>query len=356
MKILIITDAWFPQVNGVVRTLFKTRECLIAAGHDVEMITPEPFFSVPLPSYPEIRIAPFANSAVQKKIRDYEPDALHIATEGPLGLAARRYAVKINMPFTTAYHTRFPEYVKARTGIPLSVSYAFLRWFHKKSERVMVPTPAVITALKDWRIGNPVLWPRGVDLDLFSPGRASFPRKKNPVYLSIGRVAVEKNLEAFLSLDLEGEKWVVGDGPDLVSLKKKYPDVTFFGMKSMEELPDYYRSADVFVFPSKTDTFGLVMLEAMGCGLPVAAYPVDGPIDVLGNTKSAVMDNDLKKACESALHISRKSARKYAENFSWQSATEIFASHLETRLKNSTAPRPKKSSECKIDYKVSAQS
>ena len=355
MKILIITDAWFPQVNGVVRTMFKTRECLIAAGHEVDMFTPEPFFSVPLPSYPEIRIAPFANSAVRQKIKEYAPDALHIATEGPLGLAARRYAVKIDMPFTTAYHTRFPEYVKARTGIPLSVSYAFLRWFHKKSERVMVPTPAVVEALKDWHIGNPVLWPRGVDLDLFSPGKASFPSKNNPVFLSVGRVAVEKNLDAFLSLDLKGEKWVVGDGPDLQSLKKKYPNVTFFGMKSMEELPDYYRSADVFVFPSKTDTFGLVMLEAMGCGLPVAAYPVDGPIDVLGNTKSAVMDSDLKKACESALHISKKSARKYAENFSWQTATEIFASHLVTRKKNQTETDQEKSRENLLDFKVSAK-
>ena len=331
MKILIISDAWFPQVNGVVRTLFKTRECLLAAGNEVDMVTPEPFFSVPLPSYPEIRIAPFAAAAVRKKIKDFEPDALHIATEGPLGLAARRYAVKTNMPFTTAYHTRFPEYVKARTGLPLGISYAFLRWFHKKSERVMVPTPAVVDALKEWRIGNPVLWPRGVDLDLFSPGKPAFPSKKGPIYLSVGRVAVEKNLEAFLALDLKGEKWVVGDGPDLASLKQKYPDVTFFGMKSMEELPDYYRSADVFVFPSKTDTFGLVMLEAMACGLPVAAYPVAGPIDVLGTTKSAVMHKDLKTACEAAVHISKKSARKYAESFSWQTATEKFASHLVSR-------------------------
>lgn len=319
------------------------------------MVTPERFFSVPLPSYPEIRIAPFANSAVRQKIKEYAPDALHIATEGPLGLAARRYAVKIDMPFTTAYHTRFPEYIKARTGIPLRVSYAFLRWFHKKSERVMVPTPTVVEALKDWCIGNPVLWPRGVDLDLFSPGKVSFPSKNSPVYLSVGRVAVEKNLEAFLSLDLKGEKWVVGDGPDLQSLKKKYPNVTFFGMKSMEELPDYYRSADVFVFPSKTDTFGLVMLEAMGCGLPVAAYPVDGPIDVLGNTKSAVMDSDLKKACETAVHISKKSARKYAENFSWQTATEIFASHLVTCKKNQTEPDQEKSSENLLDFKLSAK-
>ena len=330
MKIAIVTDAWYPQINGVVRTLTKTREGLEALGHEVLMITPEHFRTVPCPTYPEIRLSVLPGRLVSARIRGFAPDHLHIATEGPLGLAARAYAKRNQLAFTTAYHTRFPEYVRSRIRLPLSWIYAFMRWFHKPGHAVMVPTNAVLEDLETWRVGRPVIWPRGVDLDLFSPAtdaRAT-PNPNHPIFINVGRVAVEKNLDAFLSLDLPGEKWVVGGGPALDSLKQRYPDVRFFGPKDMTDLPAIYNQADVFVFPSRTDTFGLVLLEAMACGLPVAAYPVTGPIDVVGTSKAGALDEDLGKACLAALKLSRKTARKHAETFSWKAATDIFAGHL----------------------------
>ncbi|XDZ66051.1 diacylglycerol kinase [Alphaproteobacteria bacterium LSUCC0684] len=326
-KILIVTDAWYPQVNGVVRSLTHTRDALIEMGHDVTMLTPELFRTVPCPTYPEIRLSLMPGSRVASFIHHLSPDIIHIATEGPLGLAARNFARRHGLNFTTAYHTRFPEYVHSRFRIPLSLTYGFLRWFHRPATVVMVPTKTVEEDLKRWRIGTPVLWPRGVDLDLFRPARR---RKTNPkpVFLYVGRVAVEKNIEAFLSLDLDGEKWVVGDGPSLEKLKARYPDAVYFGMKSKEELPEFYRKADVFVFPSRTDTFGLVLLEAMACGLPVAAYPVTGPIDVVGASGAGVLDDDLGAACREALDIARQQVRRHAETFSWQAATSVFAEHL----------------------------
>ena len=330
MKIAIVTDAFYPQINGVVRTLTKTREGLEALGHEVLMITPESFRTIPCPTYPEIRLSVFPGQVVSSKLRAFGPDQLHIATEGPLGLAARSYAKRNQLAFTTAYHTRFPEYVRSRLLIPLSWTYAFLRWFHGPGNVVMAPTNAVVNDLKLWRVGNPVIWPRGVDLDLFMPpdGTKAKQKANNPIFINVGRVSVEKNLEAFLDLDLPGEKWIVGGGPALKQIKARYPDVTFFGAKERKDLPEIYSKADVFVFPSRTDTFGLVLLEAMACGLPVAAYPVTGPIDVVGVSKAGVLNEDLGKAAKAALKCSRNAARKHAEKFSWEAATQIFEGHL----------------------------
>ena len=330
MKIAIVTDAWHPQINGVVRTLTKTREGLEALGHEVLMITPESFRTIPCPTYPEIRLSVFPGRVVSSRLRNFGPDHLHIATEGPLGLAARGYAKRNQLAFTTAYHTRFPEYVRSRVLIPLSWTYAFLQWFHDPGDVVMVPTNSVASDLKSWCVGNPVIWPRGVDLDLFKPSENTDAKQgtKNPIFINVGRVSVEKNLEAFLDLDLPGEKWIVGGGPALKQMKARYPDVKFFGAKEMKDLPEIYSKADVFVFPSRTDTFGLVLLEAMACGLPVAAYPVTGPIDVVGVSKAGVLDEDLGKAAKAALKCNRKVARKHAEQFSWGAATQIFAGHL----------------------------
>jgi diacylglycerol kinase/glycosyltransferase involved in cell wall biosynthesis len=330
VRIAIVTDAWYPQINGVVRTLTKTREGLEALGHEVLMVTPEHFRTLPCPTYPEIRLSVLPGRLVSARLRGFGPDHLHIATEGPLGLAARAYARRNQLAFTTAYHTRFPEYVQSRIRLPISWIYAFMRWFHKPGHVVMAPTDAVRKDLEKWRVGTPVIWPRGVDLDLFTPDPSarSTPDPKNPIFINVGRVAVEKNLTAFLDLDLPGEKWVVGGGPALDSLKERYPEVRFFGPKEMTALPALYNQADVFVFPSRTDTFGLVLLEAMACGLPVAAYPVTGPIDVVSGSAAGVLDEDLGTACRAALKLFRADARAHAEGFSWSAATDIFVGHL----------------------------
>ena len=286
MKIMIISDAWDPQVNGVVRTLKQTRAELIAMGHEVDMITPNGFKSFPCPTYPDIALSLFPGKEVARRIKEFAPDAMHIATEGPLGLSARSYAVKNKLPFSTAYHTRFPEYVKARTGIPLAITYAFIRWFHKPSMAVMAPTIVVKDDLEKYGLNNVVLWSRGVDLDIFKMQESKALNTAHPIFLYVGRVAVEKNINAFLEIDLPGSKWVVGDGPAMASIKDKYPEINYLGVLQQDELAKVYAAADVFVFPSKTDTFGLVLLEAMACGTPVAAYPVTGPIDVLGNNAS----------------------------------------------------------------------
>ncbi|MDP1927716.1 MAG: glycosyltransferase family 1 protein [Thiobacillus sp.] len=328
MKVMIVTDAWSPQVNGVVRTLTTTRREMQAMGHEVDILSPLEFRTLPCPTYPDIRLSVLAGKAAQKRIREYAPHALHIATEGPLGLAARRYAIDNKLPFTTAYHTRFPEYVQARTGMPLAWTYRFLRWFHGPAHAVMAPTPAVKSDLEAFGFDNVVLWSRGVDLDVFKLQTSHRLDSEHPIFLYVGRVAVEKNVEAFLKLDLPGSKWVVGDGPALAGLRARYPDAHYLGVMKQPELAEVYAAADVFVFPSKTDTFGLVLLEAMACGLPVAAYPVSGPIDVLGHSPAGVMHEDLRQACLAALHIDRNQARAHAEKFSWRAATEQFVGHL----------------------------
>jgi glycosyltransferase involved in cell wall biosynthesis len=297
-------------------------------GHEIEMITPNQFKTIPCPTYPDISLSLFPGKGVARKIKDFEPDAIHIATEGPLGLSARAYAVRNRLPFSTAYHTRFPEYVHARTGIPISWTYAFLRWFHGPSMAVMAPTIVVKDDLEKFGFTNVVLWSRGVDTEVFNMQESKVLNSAHPIFLYVGRVAVEKNINAFLEIDLPGSKWVVGDGPAMAKIKQQYPNVNYLGVLNQPELAKVYAAADVFVFPSKTDTFGLVLLEAMACGTPVAAYPVTGPIDVLGDSPAGAMNDDLRTACLAALKIPREVARAHAERFSWRASTEQFARHL----------------------------
>lgn len=331
MKILIVTDAWEPQVNGVVRTLKSTRRELERLGHQVDVLSPLEFRTVPCPTYPEIRLSLFPGSAVRRRLREARPDALHIATEGPLGIAARRFAVRAGMPFTTAYHTRFPEYVQARFGVPLAWTYAFLRWFHGKAQSVLVPTRVVKADLEvyGFQPERVVLWSRGVELDIFKPGPAMPNDARPPVFLYVGRVAVEKNIEAFLALDLPGTKWVAGEGPLLEALRRRYPEVRFTGVLDQHQLASLYNVASVFVFPSRTDTFGLVLLEAMACGCPVAAYPVTGPVDVIGDSPAGVLHDDLRHAALEALKIDRALPRAHAERFSWEACSRQFLEYLQ---------------------------
>jgi len=330
MKILIVTDAWEPQVNGVVRTLKSTRRELEKMGHDVELLTPLEFRTVPCPTYPDIRLSIMPGRRVNQRIREYAPQAIHIATEGPLGMAARAYALRKGLPYTTAYHTRFPEYVHARIRLPLSVTYRFLRWFHGKAKAIMVPTQVVKNDLEAFGFApdRVVLWSRGVDLDLFKPGPEMPNDLTKPIFLYVGRVAVEKNIDAFLDLDLPGSKWVAGAGPELARLKAQYPDVRFTGVLGQTELATLYNAADVFIFPSKTDTFGLVLLEALACGCPVAGYPVTGPVDVIGDSPAGALDEDLRTAAMRALMIDRSAARRHAELYSWEACTRQFLNHL----------------------------
>jgi len=327
LKISLITDAAYPQVNGVVNTLRNTIRCLESFGHTVQHLTPAPFSSIPCPTYPEIRLSLGAGRAIAEAIDAFSPDAVHIATEGPLGLAARRHCLRTGRAFTTAYHTRFPEYVHARFKVPLSITYRFLRWFHGPSKAVMAPTKTVIDDLIRNGIAQAQHWTRGVDVELFRP-LAERPSNPEHVYLYVGRVSVEKNIAAFLALDLPGKKVVVGDGPLLHDLEARYPDVEFAGAKRGAELVSYYQRADVFVFPSKTDTFGLVLLEALACGTPVAAFPVTGPLDVVGTSPAAVLSMDLRAACIRALKVSRETARAEALRNSWEAATRQFEGNL----------------------------
>ncbi len=325
---MIITDAWAPQVNGVVTTLGKTGDGLRKIGHEVCFVTPQQFRSLPCPTYPEIRLSLFPAGGMKRAIEEFAPEAIHIATEGPLGIAARRYCLDRNLPFTTAFHTRFAEYVHARFRVPINLTYRWLRRFHAPSRAVMVPTPAVRRELQMRGFTNTVHWTRGVDTETFTPGERSALGSDRPIFLYVGRVAVEKNIEAFLDLDLPGSKWVVGEGPSRAKLERKYPGVRFEGIKKPTELASYYRAADVSVFPSLTDTFGLVMLEALACGTPVAAFPVHGPIDVIGDSGAGALHEDLRTACLNALEINRRHARTYAERFSWATSIKQFEQNL----------------------------
>ena len=327
MKIVIVTDAAEPQINGVVNSIANTIRCLESFGHDVSRITPASFKTFPCPTYPEIRLSLFPGKEVARAIESRNPDAIHIATEGPLGLAARRHCLRTGRSFTTAYHTRFPEYVQARFNVPLNITYRWLKWFHGPAETVMAPTQVVIDDLNRNGITNTSLWVRGVDIDRFKPGPAR-EHIKEKIFLYVGRVSVEKNLEAFLSLDLPGKKLVVGDGPLRAELEARYRDAVFLGAMQGDELVRMYQIADVFVFPSKSDTFGLVMLEALACGTPVAAFPVTGPIDVLKDSPAASLQNDLRAACLAALDIPRSVAREEALRNSWEAASRQFESHL----------------------------
>ena len=328
---MIITDAWKPQVNGVVRTMTTVTGELAAMGHDVEVIGPDRFRTVPCPTYPDIRLSLLPGRALGRMIEAFRPDALHVSTEGPLGLAARRWALRRGAAFTTAFHTRFAEYINARTGMPVGPLYAWIRWFHAPTSGVMVATQSLRDDLAERGFRNIKAWTRGVDLDLFRPhDRGDFLDLPRPVFVYIGRVAVEKNIAAFLDLDLPGTKVVVGGGPQLASLQAAYPAVRFTGPRFGDKLSRSYASADVFVFPSVTDTFGLVLLEALACGTPVAAYPVTGPIDVLAGTDGAVgaVRQDLRQAALAALQADRSACRAHAERFSWRACAETFIEHL----------------------------
>ncbi len=329
MKIMIVTDAWEPQVNGVVRTLKMTTRHLQELGHSTHILSPLDFRSVPCPTYPEISLALATRSAVARHIDKVQPDCLHIATEGPLGWAARGVALRRNWPFTTAYHSRFPEYVQARVHVPVDWSYALLRRFHNAGQATLAPTPAIVADLAARGFTKARLWSRGVNLEAFTPEGPRLPRSTQPVFLYVGRLAVEKQVHEFLALDLPGEKWVAGTGPEEAKLKRQFPGVRWFGVLSGDDLATVYRSADVMVFPSVTDTFGLVIAESMACGTPVAAYPVHGPIDVVGrDSPGGVLDNDLRAACLAALKKPREAVRRHAEQFNWPAATRQFEQAL----------------------------
>lgn len=330
MRIAIVTDAWTPQVNGVVRTLQTIRGELERIGHDVEVISPDLYGSIPCPTYPEIRLALVRARVVGQAIAAFRPDAVHLATEGPLCLAARRWCLRSGVPFTTAYHTHFPDYVAQRTGLPAAWFWRYIRWFHGPAQAVLVSTRSVRDQLRAHGLPQVRPWGRGVDLTAFTPDAASpplFADLPGPIMLYVGRVAVEKNLEAFLAADHPGSKVVVGDGPARAALEKAYPQAHFMGPLFGEALAGAYAGADVFVFPSRTDTFGLVMIEALACGTPVAAYPVTGPIDIVTPDTGALSD-DLADAIAQALTKDRAGCAAYGQRFTWDRSAQEFLSGL----------------------------
>ncbi len=328
MRIALVSDAWLPQINGVVRTLMRTMDEIKVRGHEVQVFSPDLFRNLPCPTYKEIRLAVLPARRLATLLDGFQPCAIHIATEGPLGHAARRYCLARRLPFTTAFHTRFPEYVKARTGLPLSAGYSVMRRFHAPSSGVMVATPSLEHELADRGFRNLKRWTRGVDTTLFHPRDKAFLDLPRPIHIYVGRVAVEKNVEAFLKLDLPGSKLVVGGGPQLAELQRRFPAVHFAGSKQGEELARHYAAADVFVFPSRTDTFGLVLLEALASGLPVAAFPVPGPLDVINGSAVGFLDEDLGAAARRALGVPPEACRDYALQFSWQRSSDQFLANL----------------------------
>jgi glycosyltransferase involved in cell wall biosynthesis len=327
MRILVATDAWHPQVNGVVRTLTMMAQAAKADGAEVSFLTPQSFLTLAMPGYPDIRLALPGQAKIARLIAEAGPDSIHIATEGPIGLAVRRYCRKQRLPFTTSFHTRFPEYISARLPIPENWIWAALRAFHGASQAVMAATPALASELRARGFRNVVLWPRGVDARHFHP-RAVDLGLPRPVFLCVGRVAVEKNLEAFLDLDLPGTKVIVGDGPARAALERNYPQAVFLGARQGEALAEVYAAADVFVFPSKTDTFGLVLLEALASGLPVAAFPVAGPRDVIGSAPVGVLNDDLRAACLSALEIAPQACLAFAAGHTWEASARVFVENI----------------------------
>ncbi len=330
MRIAIATDAWAPQVNGVVRTLQAVRAELERQGHKVLVVSPDLFYSMPCPTYPEIRLAFARTGAVGKMLADFKPQAIHLATEGPVCLAARRWCLTTDFPFTTAYHTQFPDYVSARTGVNPEWIWRYIRWFHSPAQSILVSTPSIAATLREHGLDNIRHWGRGVDLSVFStdvvsdPALAGLPR---PIQLYVGRVAVEKNIEAFLTSSHPGTKVIVGDGPARASLEARFPEARFLGPRFGTDLAAAYASADVFVFPSRTDTFGLVMIEALACGIPVAAYPVTGPVDILTDAVGA-MDDDLTAAITRALTKDRGRCAEYGRGFTWEASARQFLSAL----------------------------
>lgn len=330
MKIAIITDAWEPQVNGVVCTLQSVRKELEARGNKVLVISPDLYRSLPCPTYPEIRLALARPNSVGTRIAAFGPDAIHLSTEGPLCLAARYWCMRRAIPFTTAYHTQFPEYVAKRTGLPAALFWIYIRWFHRRARRVLVSTESVRAELRSQGITRLAHWGRGVDLAQFTPEAPPPPlyeKLPRPIQLYVGRVAVEKNIEAFLASETRGSKVIVGDGPARERLQRRYPDVHFLGAMKGRALGGAYAGADVFVFPSRTDTFGLVMIEALACGTPVAAYPVSGPIDVVTEDVGALANN-LDMAIALALTRDRTICANYGRSFSWRASAQQFIAAL----------------------------
>jgi len=328
MRVLVATDAWHPQVNGVVRTLEALARSARDLGVDIQFLSPQGFRSMPMPTYPSLRLALPSARAIAARIQEIEPDSIHIATEGPIGLMTRAYCRKRGLRFTTSYTTRFPEYISARFAIPESWSYAALRRFHAAASVTMVSTPSLAADLSQRGFSNLAMWGRGVDTDAFTPEAPAELGLPRPIFLCHGRVAIEKNLEAFLSLDLPGSKVVVGEGPQEAELRTRFPSVHFLGLKVGKELASYIAMADVFVFPSLTDTFGIVQLEALACGVPVAAYPVTGPRDVIAGRPVGALDQDLRQACLNALGLSRQACREVALSFSWENSARQFIENL----------------------------
>ena len=329
MRIAIVSDAWRPQINGVVRTLETVARILRAEGHEVEVFGPDRFRTLPCPTYPEIRLSLFPSSRLSHMLKLFAPDAIHLVTEGPLGWAARGFCRRNGIPFTTAYHTRFPEYVRARIRLPLSWSYALVRRFHAPSAGVLVVSPAIRDELGARGFRNLVPWSRGVDITAFRPQPHEDTGDPRPIWLYAGRVAVEKNIEAFLGLDLPGSKWVVGGGPQLKSLQRRYANARFFGSVDADQLSYRYAQADCFVFPSVTDTFGLVMVEALASGVPVAGYPVPGPLDVVIDPRVGALDEDLRTACLAAVSRNPEDCRRHAETFTWERCARQFVNALQ---------------------------
>lgn len=332
MKIALISDAWQPQVNGVVRTWVNITTLLQRDGHDVLVIHPDLFKTVPCPKYPSIRLAVLPGRGVWERLRAFEPEAIHIATEGPCGMAARRYCGRYGKPYTTSYHTQFPHYLKIYFRVPMSLSYRFMRWFHGQATRCLAPSESVRAELAENGFRNAIVWSRGVDLERFRPRADDQPelarKLDRPIFLNAGRVSEEKNLAAFCQLDLPGSRVLIGDGPQLSRLKRKYPQVHFTGYLPDEELARWYAAADVFVFPSLTDTFGNVMLEALASGTPVAAHGVTGPVDFIQDGITGCLSADLQQAAMNALNCDRKACRAYAETRPWRDYADQFFAAL----------------------------
>jgi glycosyltransferase involved in cell wall biosynthesis len=329
MRVLVATDAWHPQVNGVVRTLTSLSQSARRLGVDIEFLTPDGFRCIPIPTYPGLRLALPRRREIARRIEAAKPDAIHIATEGPIGHAVSGYCRRHGRPFTTSYTTRFPEYISARAPIPQPWIYAALRRFHAAATVTMVATPSLMTELRQRGFSNLGMWTRGVDTDLFRPDRAIELDFARPIFVNVGRVAVEKNLEAFLSLDLPGTKVVIGTGPEEAALKRRFPDAKFLGLLENGTLAAHLAAADVFVFPSRTDTFGVVQLEALASGVPVAAFPVTGPKDVVGGHPVGVLNENLRVACIEALGISRTACRAFALSRSWENSARQFIGHIQ---------------------------
>ncbi|WP_349367456.1 glycosyltransferase family 1 protein [Salinarimonas sp.] len=328
MRLLVATDAWRPQINGVVRSLEYMAELAPEFGAEVSLVTPSDFRSVPMPTYPEIRLALARPRAIARRIEELAPTHIHIATEGPIGIGARKICLAHGFPYTTSYHTRFPEYVAARAPVPERWIYRAIRRFHNTGRGIMVATDSLEADLRQRGFANILRWGRGVDTELFRPRERRVVEAPGPIFLYVGRVAVEKNIGAFLALDLPGTKVVVGDGPARAELERKHSDAVFLGAKTGEALAEVYASADVFVFPSLTDTFGIVLLEALASGLPIAAYPVTGPLDVVGDSGCGVLDQDLRAAALAALEIPRDRCRAYGETFTWRESARQFFGNI----------------------------